>query len=288
MEDWRATVREAIETHGWDGEWYRRAFFDSGEPLGAKESVEARIDSIAQSWGVISEAADPLRARMALEAAWRDLVRVEDRIVLLLTPPFEGHGPDPGYIAAYPPGVRENGGQYTHAGAWLARAFAKLGDGERVGQILRSLLPSRHAGDREGVQRYRVEPYVVAADVYGAEPHLGRGGWTWYTGSAGWTWRVALEDVLGVRRQGRALRIDPCIPPDWEGFEVQLSVEDVRVVVRVANPDRVARGVRSCSANGHSVDPRAVPLPIGEAGQERASTEPTREVIIDVTLGQPV
>jgi cyclic beta-1,2-glucan synthetase len=287
LEAWRATVREAIETHGWDGEWYRRAFFDSGEPLGARESVEARIDSIAQSWGVISEGADPLRARMALDAAWRDLVRVEDQIVLLLTPPFEGSGPDPGYIAAYPPGVRENGGQYTHAAAWLARAFAKFGDGERVGRILRSLLPSRHAGDRASVERYRVEPYVVAADVYGEEPHLGRGGWTWYTGSAGWIWRVALEDVLGVRRQGRSLRIDPCIPPDWEGFELRLVVEDVRVVVRVTNPDRVARGVRSCTADGRAVDAGAIPLPIGPASEATASTEPTREVIIEVTLGRP-
>ena len=287
LEDWRATVREAIETHGWDGEWYRRAFFDSGEPLGARESVEARIDSIAQSWGVMSEGADPVRARMAVDAAWRDLVRVEDRIVLLLTPPFEGNGPDPGYIAAYPPGVRENGGQYTHAAAWLARALAKLGDGERVGRVLRCLLPSRHAGDRASVERYRVEPYVVAADVYGAEPHLGRGGWTWYTGSAGWIWRVALEDVLGVRRLGRSLRIDPCIPPEWDGFEVQLTVEDLRLIIRVANPDRVARGVRSCLVDGRGADSMNIQLPIGPVGETPSSTGPTREVIIDVTLGQP-
>ena len=286
LEDWSATVREAIETHGWDGEWYRRAFFDSGEPLGARDSAEARIDSIAQSWSVISEAADPVRARIAMDSAWRELVRLREGMALLLTPPFSGQGPDPGYIAAYPPGVRENGGQYTHASAWLIRALARIGDGERAGALLRAILPARHAEGAEGTARYRTEPYVIAADIYGAEPHVGRGGWSWYTGSAGWIWRVALEDVLGIRREGTVLSIEPCIPPDWEAFRVEIEVEDVRAHIEVRNPDGVCRGVRSCLVDGFEADPRRIPV----AGTDLRATVTAgsrggRVVRIEVTMG---
>jgi len=278
------TVRKAIEAHGWDGEWYRRAFFDDGAPIGSRDSSEARIDSIAQSWAVISGAADPARARSGLESAWRELVRTEDGIILLLSPPFEGRGPDPGYIAAYPPGVRENGGQYTHAATWLIRAFARVGDGERAGALLRLLLPTRHGEGERGRNRYRVEPYVVAADVYGVEPHVGRGGWTWYTGSAGWVWRVVLEDILGVRREGDTLRIDPCVPPDWEGFRLALRLGGVSVELDVENPDRVAKGIRSCTLDGVDVDPEAIPLPAEAAWQEGGSGTP-REMRIRLVLG---
>ena len=289
LEDWSATVREAIESYGWDGEWYRRAFFDSGEPLGARESAEARIDSIAQSWSVISEAADPVRARCAIDSAWRELVRSDDGIVLLLSPPFTGNGPDPGYIAAYPPGVRENGGQYTHAAAWLVRALARMGDGDRAGALLKTILPTRHSEGEEGTFRYRVEPYVIAADVYGAEPHIGRGGWTWYTGSAGWIWRVALEDVLGVRREGAFLRIDPCIPSEWDSFEVEIQVEGVRVVVQVRNPEGVCRGVRKCTVGGSDVDSRRVRVLDEDRRAEKGGTvKPEREMKIEVILGTAV
>jgi len=259
MEERSALIGQAIEAHGWDGEWYRRAFFDDGSPLGSSHSAEAKIDSIAQSWGVISGAADPQRARLALDAAWERLVRRDAGIALLLTPPFAGEGPDPGYIAAYSPGVRENGGQYTHATAWLLRAFAMAGQGDRAGELLRLLLPTRHA-EGEGSNRYRVEPYVAVADIYGVDPHIGRGGWSWYTGSAGWLWRVILEDILGVRREGETLRLDPCIPAEWDGFEIEIEIEGVQVEIRVQNPDRISKGVKRCLLNGLNVDPLRIPL----------------------------
>jgi len=255
---WMEQLRSAVEAHGWDGQWYRRAFFDDGSPLGSRLSTEARIDAIAQSWAVLSGAASRDRARRALDAAWEQLVRPDAGVALLLDPPFEGRGPNPGYIAAYPPGVRENGGQYTHAAAWLLRALARTGDGERAGDLLRLLLPTRHAGTPEGRLRYRVEPYVLAADVYGAEPHTGRGGWTWYTGSAGWLWRVTLEDVLGVARRGRHLRLRPCIPPTWDRYEVQLQVGRQTVEIEVLNPEGVATGIRRCLLDGEEVDPERI------------------------------
>ncbi len=279
LEGWVARVREAVEQHGWDGGWYRRAYFDDGSPLGSVASREARIDSLSQSWGVISGAADPERARMALDAAWRELVRTDDGIVLLLTPPFQGEGPDPGYIAAYPPGVRENGGQYTHAAAWLLRAMARAGEAERAGELMRLLLPTRHARGEAGTARYRVEPYVVAADVYGVPPHLGRGGWTWYTGSAGWIWRVILEDILGIRREGRTLRVAPVIPPSWDGFEVEIQVGEVRVTLEVTNPDGSGTGVRRCTLDGVEVDPTAIPL---DRAESRGGT-----ARVEVELGLP-
>ncbi len=251
----------AVEATGWDGDWYRRAFFDNGAPLGSRLAPEARIDSIAQSWSVLSGGADPARAARALESAWERLVDRESGLSLLLTPPFDGHGPHPGYIATYPPGVRENGGQYTHAAAWLMSAFARTGDGARAGQLLEQILPVRHAEGAEGTARYRVEPYVVAADIYGTHPHTGRGGWTWYTGSAGWIYRVTLEDILGLRREGDRLLLDPTIPPDWPGFEVEWVIEGRRVEIRVDNPDGVSRGIRTCRVDGRDVDPGAIPLP---------------------------
>ena len=285
LEEWSATVREAVETHGWDGEWYRRAYFDGGEPLGSRHSPEARIDSIAQSWSVISREGDPVRARIAVDAAWRELVRTDRGIALLLSPPFTGRGPDPGYIAAYPPGVRENGGQYTHAAAWLIRALARLGEGGRAGALLRAILPTRHAEGAEGTARYRSEPYVMAADIYGAEPHLGRGGWSWYTGSAGWVWRVVLEDVLGIRREGSILAVQPCVPPDWRRFRVEISVDGVRAQIDVRNPDGVSTGVRSCSLDGVRADPRRIPIP-GGAPDAAAGGVGERAVRIEVTMGE--
>jgi cyclic beta-1,2-glucan synthetase len=278
MEEWSARVRDAVETHGWDGEWYRRAFFDDGTPIGSRDSPEARIDSIAQSWAVISGAGDPERARVALDSAWRLLVRPEDEIALLLTPPFTGEGANPGYIAAYPPGVRENGGQYTHAAAWLIRALARSGQGDRVGELLNLILPTRHAAGR-GTQRYRVEPYVIAADVYGMDPHVGRGGWTWYTGSAGWVWRVVIEDVLGIRRRGDQLVIDPCLPPRWLGFEADLRLGEAEVHIRVQNPEGVSRGVASCTVNGEDADPSAISL---------SAAGPGVPIRVEATLGVSV
>ena len=202
----------ALERHGWDGDWYRRAFFDDGTPLGSASNAECRIDSIAQSWSVLSGAADPSRAERAMAAVDEYLVRRGDGLVLLFTPPFDHGDLDPGYIKGYLPGIRENGGQYTHGAIWSVLAFAALGDGDKAGELFSILNPINHASTTAGVHRYKVEPYVMAADVYAEPPHVGRGGWTWYTGSAGWMYQAGIEWILGFRLRGTELSIDPCIP----------------------------------------------------------------------------
>src|SRR6185369_7148784 len=192
-------LRQNIEQHGWDGAWYRRAYFDDGTPLGSAANLECRIDSIAQSWSVLSGAADPSRATRAMAALEEYLVRRGDGLVLLFTPPFADGDVDPGYIKGYLPGVRENGGQYTHGAIWSVLAFAALGDGDKAGELFSILNPINHASTRAGAHRYKVEPYVMAADIYSETPHVGRGGWTWYTGSAGVMYRAGLEWILGFR-----------------------------------------------------------------------------------------
>lgn len=209
-----------IEENGWDGDWYRRAYFDDGTPLGARQNAECRIDSIAQSWAVLSGAADPERARAAMAALDALLVRRDAGLVQLLDPPFDGAGPDPGYIGGYAPGVRENGGQYTHAAIWATMAFARLGETERAWELLRMINPVNHARDPETCARYMAEPYVIAADVYAAPQHLGRGGWSWYTGSAGWMLRLIYESLLGVERIGERLALAPQLPAGWDGFKL--------------------------------------------------------------------
>jgi cyclic beta-1,2-glucan synthetase len=213
-------MAKAVEESCWDGEWYLRAFFDSGEAVGSRANPEAQIDSLPQSWAIISGSARQDRATQALRSATRLLVRESERLVLLFTPPFDHSKPNPGYIMGYPPGVRENGGQYTHGSLWLAMACARAGDGENAVKLLKLMNPvecSRNTGD---ASRYRGEPYVVAADVSSSPGHAGRCGWTWYTGSAGWMYRVWLEEVLGFKLRGDTLAIDPAIPDDWPGFEV--------------------------------------------------------------------
>jgi cyclic beta-1,2-glucan synthetase len=209
-----------IEEHAWDGEWYRRAWFDDGTPLGSRHDQECRIDSIAQSWGVLSGAADPVRARAAMDAVDAHLVRRDAGLVQLLDPPFDGAGPDPGYIGGYAPGLRENGGQYTHAAVWATMAFAGLGDSERAWELLRMINPVNHARDPEACARYMAEPYVMAADVSAAPQHLGRGGWSWTTGSAGWMLRLIVESLLGVARSGERLALTPQLPTGWDGFRL--------------------------------------------------------------------
>jgi len=204
-----------IEKNGWDGEWYRRAYFDNGLPLGSSGNVECQIDSISQSWSVLSGAADGDRSRTAMESVNKRLVRRENSLVQLLDPPFDKSDLNPGYIKGYVPGVRENGGQYTHAAIWAAMAFSKLGDSKNAWEILTMINPVNHSRTPEEVMRYKVEPYVVAADVYALSPHIGRGGWTWYTGSAGWMYRLIVESLLGLRLETDKLFIEPCLPPDW-------------------------------------------------------------------------
>jgi cellobiose phosphorylase len=214
------TLQRNIERHGWDGDWYRRAFFDDGSPLGSAANEECQIDSIAQSWAVLSGAAAPDRARTAMDHVHERLVSRDERLIRLFAPPFDRSAREPGYIKGYPPGVRENGGQYTHGAIWAVMAFAELGQTERAWELLSLLNPIRHATDPAAVNRYKVEPYVVAADIYGGGPHAGRGGWTWYTGSAGWMHRLIVETLLGIRVETDQLRLTPRLPHAWNSFKI--------------------------------------------------------------------
>jgi cyclic beta-1,2-glucan synthetase len=259
---WRAHVRAlkaALEREAWDGDWYRRAFFDDGSPLGSTVNAECRIDSIAQSWGVLSGAAEPQRAARAMAAVEEYLVRRGQELVLLFTPPFDRSPLEPGYIKGYPPGVRENGGQYTHAAIWSVMAFAALGDGDRANELFSILNPINRASTRAGVHRYKVEPYVAAADVYAESPHVGRGGWTWYTGSAGWMYRAGIEWLLGFRLRGAVLHLDPCIPRAWRRFEITFHYHASRYEITVENPHGVTRGISGVEVDG-------APLASGRAG----------------------
>ena len=250
---WRAhsaAIVEALERDGWDGDWYRRAYYDDGTPLGSASSSECRIDSITQSWAVISRAGDPGRCAQAMAAVDQYLVRRDDGLVLLFTPPFDHTPLDPGYIKGYPPGIRENGGQYTHAAIWSVIAFAMLGDGNKAAELFTMLNPISHSNTPDAVQRYKVEPYAVSADVYSVSPHVGRGGWTWYTGSAGWMYRAALEWILGFRLQGATLLLEPCIPKTWPGFKMTFRYRSTRYEIEVENPQGVCRGVVRTELDG--------------------------------------
>ena len=254
------TLRQAIEDCGWDGDWYRRAYFDDGTALGSAARGECQIDSISQSWAVISGAADPARAQHAMDSLYRRLVRREDGIILLLTPPFNLTLRDPGYIKGYPPGIRENGGQYTHAALWTIWAFAELGQGERAVELFNMINPINHADTPEKVSRYRVEPYVVAADVYSVAPHISRGGWTWYTGSASWMYRLGIEAILGLRREGNRLRIQPSIPSDWPGYTIEYRYGKTIYEIRVKNPQNVSSGVAHIILDREKLAENTIPL----------------------------
>jgi cyclic beta-1,2-glucan synthetase len=252
-------LRGALEAAAWDGAWYRRGYYDDGTPLGSAGSPECRIDALAQSWAVLSTAADMARAAAAMHAVVQHLVRQEDGLILLLTPPFAGSGQDPGYIRGYPPGIRENGGQYTHAAIWTLWALAERGEIERAVGLFQRLLPVRHALTPDAVARYRTEPYVLAADVYAAPPWTGRGGWTWYTGAAGWAFRLGLEIILGLQPVPGGWRLDPRIPTDWPGFEVVLRDGATVVRIEVHNPHGVNRGVAEARLDGERLDPPILP-----------------------------
>ncbi|HEU4734444.1 MAG TPA: glucoamylase family protein, partial [Kofleriaceae bacterium] len=258
--DRRAALAGAIAEHGWDGAWYLRAYDDDGRAVGSAHSPPPHIDSISQSWAVLSGAGDAVRDHRALASAERTLVREADRLILLLAPPFGPHGPDPGYIAAYPPGVRENGGQYTHAAAWLGWAHAMRGDADAAYRIARLLNPHERTRTLAEATRYRVEPYVLAGDVYATPPWVGRGGWTWYSGAAAWTWRLVVEQILGLRRRHGALEVEPCIPHAWDGFEAWIRAGQLVVHVIVENPEHVTRGIGRVSLDGQPVERARVEL----------------------------
>ena len=241
-----------LEQHAWDGAWYRRAWFDDGTPLGSAKNSECRIDSISQSWAVLSGAGNDARARQAMDALDEHLVRRDAGLVQLLDPPFDKSDMDPGYIKGYVPGVRENGGQYTHSAIWAAMAFAALGDSQRAWELTTLINPANHAKSDEAIATYKVEPYVMAADVYAVAPHTGRGGWSWYTGSAGWMYRLIIESLLGMRLESDRLHIAPCLPAHWPGFKVHYRYRET--VYHIAITQTLAGDERNCSQRSMSVD----------------------------------
>ncbi|NGP76550.1 glycosyltransferase 36 [Balneolaceae bacterium YR4-1] len=252
----KTELKKHLNSEGWDGEWYRRAFYDDGTPLGSSENDECIIDAIAQSWAVISGAATPEKAAKALESAEKHLISESDGLIRLLVPPFESTEKNPGYIKGYMPGVRENGGQYTHAAVWLVRALAESGYGRRAVELMKMLTPVTHSLNKEQADRYKVEPYAVAADIYGEPPLTGMGGWTWYTGSAGWMYRVILESILGLEIVNEhTLLIDPSISPDWKEFSISLNnlEKGTRYDIKVTNPDGLEKGTLEGSVDGKPI-----------------------------------
>jgi cyclic beta-1,2-glucan synthetase len=244
----------------WDGNWYRRAYFDDGTPLGSAQNDECRIDSLTQSWAVFSQDADPRRTTRAMESVRAQLVRRDAQLVLLLTPPFDRMTHDPGYIKGYVPGVRENGGQYTHAAIWTVMALTQLGLGDEAMELFHMVNPINHMRSPDGLEQYRAEPYAVAADVYAHPMHLGRGGWTWYTGSAAWMYRTAIEGLVGLRRNGATFSVAPSIPGMWPKFSVQWRTAGASYDILVVNPDHRCGGVRSVELDGVAVDADAIPI----------------------------
>ncbi|WP_010238771.1 GH36-type glycosyl hydrolase domain-containing protein [Clostridium arbusti] len=227
-------VKENLEKNAWDGKWYRRAYFDDGTPLGSSKNDECRIDSLSQSWAVISNAADKERAKTAMNSLEKYLVKQNEGMVLLLTPPFNNSKLEPGYIKGYVPGVRENGGQYTHAATWVILAMAKLGETDKAWKLFNMINPINHSKTKEESEVYKVEPYVMAADVYAREPHVGRGGWTWYTGTAGWMYRVGIEGILGLSlAEGKGFRINPCVPEEWKEYHITYRHENCIYNIKV-------------------------------------------------------
>jgi cyclic beta-1,2-glucan synthetase len=244
----------------WDGEWYRRGYYDDGSPLGSAQNDECKIDSIAQTWAVLSRAVPRRFAEQAMDAVRTHLLRRASGILTLLTPPFDRSAQDPGYIKGYPPGVRENGGQYTHAAVWMVMALAELGSGDEAVELFHMLNPLNHSRSPADVERYKGEPFVVAGDVCAHPDHLGRSGWTWYTGSAGWMYRAGLESILGLRRHGSTFEVSPCIPSSWPSYSINWRFGRTSFDIAVSNPEGRCQGVREARLDGHLVDPRVIPL----------------------------
>jgi cyclic beta-1,2-glucan synthetase len=255
--EYRKKLREALDTAGWDGQWYRRAYYDNGQPMGSSQSDECQIDALVQAWAVLSGVASAERAQMAMQAAEDRLVCEDPGLIRLLTPAFNKTPNDPGYIKGYLPGIRENGGQYTHGVLWFVRAMAELGRGTRAVELLRMISPVWHTRDKAATDVYQTEPYVVAADVYGEPPHVGRGGWTWYTGSAGWMFRVAVESILGFSTEdGDTIVMNPSISREWPKARLTYRLPDgkTRYEIAIENPQGKECGVTSATVDGRRVD----------------------------------
>jgi cellobiose phosphorylase len=254
-----AQLRQRIEENAWDGAWYRRAYFDDGTPLGSAENAECQVDSISQSWSVLSGAGDAARSRMGMDAVYERLVDHDHALIQLLDPPFDKSDLDPGYIKGYVPGVRENGGQYTHAAIWTVMAFAALGDSRRAWELFNLINPVNHASSADAIATYKVEPYVVAADVYAVAPHTGRGGWTWYTGSAGWMYRLIVESLLGLKLEVDKLRFAPCLPADWETFKLHYRYRETVYHITVSQT-RAGTGGMYVMLDGVEQPDKTIPL----------------------------
>jgi len=264
-------IKQAIEEYAWDGNWYRRAYFDDGTPLGSSENTECMIDSIAQSWSVISGAASPERASMAMESVKRHLVKEDEGMVLLFTPPFDKTNHNPGYIKSYVPGVRENGGQYTHGAVWVICAYALLGDGNMAHKVFHMINPINHTRTTLECSKYKTEPYAVVADIYASNQHMGRGGWSWYTGAAGWLYKAGIEYILGIYIRGKRLVINPCIPEYWDGYNVVYNYSGTIYNIKVSNPQNVCRGVKSITLDGKD---------IGKDGVELVDDKKSHEILV--------
>ncbi|HVI42559.1 MAG TPA: protein ndvB, partial [Anaerovoracaceae bacterium] len=253
-------IVEAIETNGWDGNWYKRAFFDNGAPLGSVNNKECKIDSLAQSWAVISGKGDPARVKKALDSLEDYLVMREAGLIKLLTPPFDEGELEPGYIKGYVPGVRENGGQYTHAAAWVIIAFAMTGDGDKASELFGLINPVNHTRTDREYSIYKGEPYVMAADVYSVPPHVGRGGWTWYTGTASWVYKAGLENILGFSKNADKLMIDPCIPKKWTEYSIQYRHLETIYQITIKNPKNLNKGVGHITMDGEFLEGNVINL----------------------------
>ena len=250
-------ILKNIEEKGWDGSWYIRAYFDEGQPLGSERCDECKIDSISQSWAVISGQAKKQRAKEAMGAVEHYLVDRENGLIKLLTPPFDNGALNPGYIKGYVPGVRENGGQYTHAAVWVVMAFAILGYGDKAWELYNMINPVNHGRTSREISWYKAEPYVVSADVYASLPYQGRGGWSWYTGAAGWMYRVGIEYILGLKIKGDEMRIDPCIPRAWKEYSIKYR-KDAVYEITVKNPQNVNKGVKYVIVDGVTVKDKVI------------------------------
>lgn len=253
-------IKEAIEQNAWDGSWYIRAFFDDGTPLGSAQNKECRIDSIAQSWAVISGMGDKSRTKEAMNAVENHLVNKDEGIIKLFSPPFDKGEMEPGYIKGYNPGVRENGGQYTHAACWVIMAMAKMGEGDKAHELFSMINPINHSSSHIETARYKTEPYVLAADVYTTHPNVGRGGWTWYTGAAGWMYRVGIEHILGIKKRGESIVIDPCIPANWKEYNVEYKFGNTNYKIRIKNPWGINRGRTEVTLDGKRVASNKIEL----------------------------
>jgi cellobiose phosphorylase len=252
-----AVLRKNLESHGWDGEWYRRAYFDDGSPLGSSVNVECQIDSIVQSWSVLSGAGEAKRSVTAMLSLDDRLVRQEEGLIQLFDPPFDTSALNPGYIKGYVPGVRENGGQYTHAAIWAAMAFAQLGNKEKAWELFSLISPVNHTNTPEAAETYKVEPYIMAADVYHSPSHIGRGGWTWYTGSAAWMYRLMLESLLGLHLKDNQLSFHPCLPDYWETFTVHYRFRETVYHITVLQTENAAPSI---SIDGQMQEQLVIPL----------------------------